>query len=433
MSLLPAHEHVVLRNAQPAQLEQAVADNHRQLFRLNAIALGGAVHSVEGLTCTHTRSNGSAVAFPSMTEASAGAQLDAMMDFFRAQQADNVGYWSLDPPSPANIGASLLARGFQPGWQPCWMSLDLDAMDNSYKAPDFLEIRADNSIPVNGVKDLPYGGNGGALSDALFLAYPERVQRFVAFRKGSIVGQCCLFFTTGANGIAGMYNVGVKPSAQRQGIGKALVIAACRFAAERGYQYVMLNANQMGRPVYEQVGFKFIGYGCTWWLIGWRYITHVVTSDMIRLAEAAGKGDLDTLGKVGTTFTPEELNSPLSNGMTLVQIAVHQHQPAAAEWLIRHGAVCTVLDAWDLGWKDRAADLLAKHPGEVDRRYFDWQGTLLHVAAQRDDIDLAQMALDAGADLSLQDKDHDSTPMGWAQYFRRPAIISLIKKYMDNN
>lgn len=433
MSLIPAQEHTVLRNAQPTQLEQAVADNHRQLFSLNAIALGGAVHSVEGLTCTHTRSNGSAVAFPSMTDASAGAQLDAMMDFFRAQQADNVGYWSLDPPSPANIGASLLARGFQPGWQPCWMSLDLDTMQFSYSAPDTLAIRADNNIPVNGVKDLPYGGNGGALSDALFLAYPERVQRFVAFREEVIVGQCCLFFTTGANGMAGMYNVGVIPSAQRQGIGKALVIAACRYAAERGFQYVMLNANHMGRPVYERVGFQFISYGCTWWLMGRRYITHAAAPAMVLLAEAAGKGDLDTLEKMAPAFIPEELSRPLSNGMTLVQIAVHQHQPPAVEWLIRHGAVCTALDAWDLGWKDRAAALLAKDPQEVDRRYFDWQGTLLHVAAQRDDMALAQLALDAGADLSITDKDHDSTPMGWAHYFRRPAIISLIKKYMDNN
>jgi len=433
MSQTPAHEHVVLRNAQSAQLEQAVAENHQQLFSLNATALGGTIHSAEGLTYTYTRANGSAVAFPSMTEATAGAQLDAMMDYYRAQQADNVGYWSLDPPSPANIGAYLLARGFQPGWQPCWMSLDLNTLDSSYTRPDFLEIRADNRIPVKGVKDLPYGGNGGALSEALFRAYPERVQRFVAFREGNIVGQCCLFFSTGPNGIAGMYNVGVIPSAQRQGIGRAIVIAACCFAAERGYQYVMLNANHMGRPVYEQVGFHFIGYGCTWWLIGWRYITHVVSPGMIRLAEAAGKGDLDTLEKAGTAFSPDELNSPLSNGMTLVQLAVHQHQPAAAEWLIRHGAVCTALNAWDLGWKDRAADMLANNPQEVNRRYFDWQGTLLHVAAQRDDIALAQLALEAGTDLSITDKDHDSTAMGWAHYFRRPAIIALIQQYMENN
>ncbi len=433
MSLIPAHDHPVLRNARTAQLEQAVAENHRQLFSLNAMALGGTIHAGEELTYTYTGANGSAVAFPCMTEATAGAQLDAMMDHYRAQQADNVGYWSLDPPSPANIGASLLARGFQPGWQPCWMSLDLDTMQSSYTAPDTLAIRADNNIPVNGVKDLPYGGDSGALSDALFSAHPERVQRFVALREGIIVGQCCLFFTTGPHGIAGMYNMGVIPSARQQGIGKAIVIAACRFAARRGYQYVMLNATNMGRPVYERVGFQFISYGCTWWLMGRRYITHADTPAMILLAETAGKGDLDTLEKAATVFTPEELNRPLSNGMTLIQLAAHQQQPAAAECLMRHGAACTVLDAWDLGWKDRAADMLARHPGEVDRRYFDWQGTLLHVAAQRGDTALAQLALDAGADLSIPDKEHNSTPLGWAQFFRRPAIITLIKKYMDNN
>ncbi|AXY73298.1 GNAT family N-acetyltransferase [Paraflavitalea soli] len=433
MSITPAHDQAVLRNARHTQLEQAVADNHRQLFDLNAKALGGTVHSAEGLTYTYTRSNGSAVTFPSMTEEAAGAALDAMMDYYRTQQADNVGYWSLDPPSPANIGASLLARGFQPGWQPCWMALDLGTMHTDYTVPDNVQILADNHTSVNRIKDLPYAGNGGALSDALFQAYPERVQRFIAFREGAVIGQCCLFFTTGPDGIAGMYNVGVIPSAQRQGIGKALVVAACRFAAERGYQYVMLNANHMGRPVYEQVGFQFIGYGCTWWLIGWRYITHAATPDMVNLAEAAGKGDLGILERLGTAFTPEELDRPLANGMTLMQVAAHLHQPAAAEWLINHGVACTALDAWDLGWKDRAADILATHPGEADRRYFDWRGTLLHIAAQRDDIALAQLALDAGTDLSIQDKDHDATPLGWAHYFNRPAIIALIKKYMDNN
>lgn len=431
MSLTPVHDHSVLRNASTAQLEQAVADNHRQLFCLNALALGGDVHITDELTYTYTPANGAAVALPSLTEANASAQLDVMMDFYRARQADNIGYWSLDPPSPPYIGASLLARGFQPGWQPCWMALDVNKIQTGYPAPSTLEIKTDNGIPIHGVQGLPYGDNGGALSDALFRTYPERVQRFVAFLDGAIVGQCCLFFTTGTQGIAGMYNVGVIPPAQRQGIGKALVIAACHFARERGYQYVMLNANHIGRRTYEQTGFQFISYGCTWWLMGKRYITHPTAQKMVLLAEAAGKGDLASMEKMRSSFTAEELNTPLSNGMTLVQLAAHARQPAAAEWLIQQGALCTALDAWDLGWKDRVATMLATDAQEVNRRYFDWQGTLLHVAAQRGDTALAQLALKANADLSIKDKEYDGIPLGWAYHFQRLAIITLIKEYMD--
>ena len=429
MTSIPANELSVLRNAGAAQLEQAVAENHRQLFCYNTSALGGVVHTDDGLTYTYTLNNGSSVVFPSLTPGNEGVQLDAMMDFYRAHHAENVGYWSLDPTEPADVGAYLLARGFQPGWQPCWMAMDLDAAQTDCQAPAALEIQTSNDIPVHDVEGLPYNDKGGLFSDALLHTYPERGQRFIAFLDGVIVGQCCLFFTTGANGIAGMYNVGVVPSMRRKGVGKAVVLAACRYARERGYQYVMLNANDMGRPVYEQAGFRVIGHGITWWLMGQRYITHPPARHIVALAEATGKGDIAALEKMGALATPEELNAPLSNGMTLLQLAAHCRQPAAAEWLIAHGALLTALYAWDLDWKERAAALLAADPQEVNRTYFDWQGTLLHIAAQRGDIALARLALNAGVDLSIKDKEHDSIALGWASYFHRREIIALIEEY----
>ncbi|NII28524.1 GNAT family N-acetyltransferase [Pseudoflavitalea sp. X16] len=429
MSTIPVSGQLVLRDASAAQLEQAVAENHRQLFCDNARALGGVVNVADGLTYTYTPANGSAVVFPSLTSGNAGAQLDAMMDFYRANQAQHVGYWSLAPTAPADVGAYLLARGFQPGWEPCWMALDLDVAQTDELAPAKLEIRASNDTPVHDVEGLPYNDTGGPISDALFHTWPEKVQRFVAFLDGVIAGQCCLFFTTGANGIAGMYSVGVVPSMRRKGIGKAIVLAACRYAKEHGYQYVMLNANGMGRPVYERAGFQVIGHGITWWLMGQRYITHPPARHIVSLAEATGRGEIAALEKMGASATPEELNTPLTNGMTLLQLAAHCRQPAAAEWLIEHGASLTALDAWDLGWKERAAALLAAHPPEVNRTYFDWQGTLLHIAAQRGDIALAQLALNAGVDLSIKDKEHDAIALGWAYYFHRREIIALIEKH----
>lgn len=432
MGSVPVNGQSVLRNASTAQLEQAVAENHRQLFCHNARALGGVVNISDGLTYTYTPANGSSVVFPSLTPGNAGAQLDAMMDFYRAHHAENVGYWSLDPTEPADVGAYLLARGFQPGWQPRWMALDLDAVQTAYPVPAGLEIQVSNDIPVRDVEGLPYNDNGGPFSDALFHIYPERVQRFIAFLDGAIVGQCCLFFTTGADGIAGMYNVGVVPFMRKRGIGKAVVLAACRYAKERGYQYVMLNANDMGRPVYVRAGFQVIGHGITWWLMGQRYVTHPPAPHIVALAEATGRGDMETLKSTGASATPEELNAPLTNGMTLLQLAAHYRQPAAAEWLIAHGAILTALYAWDLGWKERAAALLAANPQEVNRTYFDWKGTLLHIAAQRGDYALAQLALNAGVDLSIKDAEHDSVALGWAWYFHRKDIIALIEQHTGN-
>lgn len=428
MDIGSANERIVLRNATTAQLEQAVAENHRQLFCCNAIALGGVVYTADGLVYTYTAANSSAVVFPSMAPDKASAQLDAMMDFYRAQEAAHIGYWSLDPAEPADMDARLLARGFQPGWKPRWMALDVTTTQTDYAASPALEIRSSNEIDIHEVEGLPYG-NGGAFSGALFRTYPEKVQRFIAFANGAVVGQTCLFFTSGPMGIAGMYNVGVIPSMQRKGIGKALVITACRYAQERGYQYVMLNANDVGRRTYEQVGFRIIGYGLTWWITSKRYITHPDSPQMVALAEATGLGDMETLQQTGATLTPDELDAPLANGMTLMQLAAHCRQPAAAEWLIDHGAICSALVMWDLDWKDRAAALLAADPQEVNRTYFDWEGNLLHIAAQRGDIELAKLALAAGVDLTMKDKEHSSIPSGWAYYFGRREIIKLIEEY----
>jgi hypothetical protein len=225
--------------------------------------------------------------------------------------------------------------------------------------------------------------------------------------------------------VGGIYNVGVVPELRNQGIGKAITLAACRYAKERGYRYTVLNA--AARHLYELLGFKWISNGLTWWLIGNRYITHTPSAAQVALAEAIGKGDIAALDEMAHRFTPAHLNAPITNDMTLLQLALHSRQPASAEWLTAHGALYSARDAWDLGWKDRAAALLAANPQEVNRLYDQEQLTILHTAAQRNDIELARLALAAKPDLRIKDTMHGGTPLDWAEYFRRPEITALIK------
>ena len=421
----------VLQQATKQQLEQAIAENHRQLFMLGAVVKGGEVVSSGELTYTWSPDSAASVLFPVLSEPGIGNLLDDMMTYYRSHPPKSIGYWSLAPAEPGDISARLLARGFQLGWQPCWMAIDLEHINTDYPVPEGLEIRVDNSIPVQDVKGLPYG-DSDTVTDAFLQIHPARAQRIVALLDGEIVGHNCIFFTTGPDGVAGLYNVGVLPAFQKQGIGKAIVAAACRCARERGYQYATLNANYIGRRTYEQVGFEFVGHGITWWIVNHDFISHPPSPDLVAFTEAAGKGDIVALEAIGRHFTATELNAPLINGMKLIELAAHFKQPAAAEWLIAHGAVCTALVAWDLGWKDHVTTLLANDPQEVNRRYFEWEGTLLHIAALRDDLELAQLALANGADLSIRDKEHDSSPLGWAWYFKREEMIALIKECMDN-
>ncbi|KAA2239297.1 GNAT family N-acetyltransferase [Chitinophaga agrisoli] len=411
----------VLKNATAAQLEQAAAFNHQELFTRNAMAQGGLVKTSAGLTCTYGGPDKEAmVGFPVLEAAGAGGQLDAMMDWYRQYPPNGIGCWSLHPPQPADLGIRLLARGFKRGWRPCWMGLDLQKIQTAHPVPAGLELHADNTTGIDLTPNLPYAGEDGAISPALLQQQPEIAQRFIATLNGQVVGHSCVFLTTGPYGAAGIYNVGVVPHAREKGIGKAVVIAACQYAKEQGYHYAVLNAT--GRRMYNQVGFSWIGDGYTWWLHGDLFRKHPPKAQQIALAEAIGRGIIPANG----SFETQDLHTILANGMTLMQLAVQCQQPAAAAWLVERGVGYSALDAWDLGWKDKAAALLATHPEQANQQYGDWQATLLHLAAERNDLALAKLALAAHPDLTITDKRYNGTPLGWAQHLQRNEIIQLI-------
>src|SRR4051812_16956554 len=107
----------------PDQLEAAVAENHREWMHLKARAAGGEVREAEGVTWTYAGTHGEAmVLFPRLTPERAGEQLDDVVEYYRERRPEPlVGCWSLAPPQPPDLEVRLLARGFQPGWQPRWM------------------------------------------------------------------------------------------------------------------------------------------------------------------------------------------------------------------------------------------------------------------------------------------------------------------------
>lgn len=433
----------LLREATAAQLERAAALNHTELFGQDAIALGGEVKQLEGLRYTYAGRNAeSIILFPVLAAETAGRQLDSLIADYLLHPPKSAGCWSLDPPQPDDLGVRLLARGFQPGWRPCWMALDLEKMVPSHPSPKELRVEADNLTSLLGIEGLPYAR---AIIPPLPSPHPEEhpagVQQFVARLKGKVVGHSGVLLTTGAYGVAGIYHVGVVPSARNKGIGKAVVTAACHYARERGYKYAVLNAT--GRRMYEQIGFTWMGDGCTWWLKTDRLLAHPPTTTQIALAEAVGRGDLPALDSLqpldalqrltgphvqhdGSSFQHDYLGRPITNGMTLMQLAVHCHQPASGEWLAARGCPFQILDAWDLGWKDRAAHLLRKFPAQVNQLYGELNKTLLHIAAERNDPELANLALSARPNLKIRDKVYQSTPLDWARHFGHEEIARLI-------
>jgi GNAT superfamily N-acetyltransferase len=421
MMAIPA----ILQNADYRQLEQAAAFNHQELFKKEALTLGGNLFNAEGLQWTSGNSQSpSMVAFPQLTEDNAGRQLDKLMSFYRSYPPKGAGCWSLDPSCPADLGIRLLARGFQPGWRPRWMALDLAKVRTDHPYPKGLTIAADNHTSLTGVKHLPYAQV--IIPAESTIDMPGQWIRFVASIRGKVVGHSVVFLTTGQLGAAGIYHVGVVPRARHKGIGKAVTLAACLYAREKGYRYAVLNSTGAGQRTYEQLGFTVSGDGWTWWLLTERFLSRPPSSRDVQLAEAIGRGDGLALETLRPDYQREDLNRSLANGMTLMQLAVHCHQSLSAEWLAAGGADYTVLDAWDLGWKDQARQLLRKDPESVNRLYSEWDKTLLHFAAERNDAELAQLVLSVRPNLRLKDNTYKATALDWAKHFGHAAIIELI-------
>jgi GNAT superfamily N-acetyltransferase len=81
----------------------------------------------------------------------------------------------------------------------------------------------------------------------------EPVRMFIALKNDRVVGGCQISL---AHGVACLFNVTTIKSERGQGIGKALSIVAIENVRKLHYRYMLLQASDMGSPVYKKLGFK---------------------------------------------------------------------------------------------------------------------------------------------------------------------------------
>jgi GNAT superfamily N-acetyltransferase len=341
-----------------AALIRAAAANHRSWFRRLARARGGRVEHAGGLDLI-LDDRSAAIAFPR------SRRIDAAVARIRELGLREASCWTERP--DRDLGTRLVARGFGWGWQPHWMALDLGHVPE----PDPRHPVETGNVAIPAA--VPYGGDPDA---------PPAVHVSVTV-DGAVAGHAAM---NPWRGVAGVYSMGVDPAHHREGIGRALTIAACRIAAEQGCTHATLNATGEGELLYRAVGFESLGWGQTWWYAP----GPEPTPRQVELAEAIGFGDIGALASLDPTAA--ELVERLPGDTSPLRLAVVTDRLESARWML-----------------DRA-------PSLIRRRFEPFGGTLLHLAVEWDRPDFARLALEHGADPAARDRTYRGTPLQWVEH-----------------
>jgi GNAT superfamily N-acetyltransferase len=347
-----------------------------------------------------------------------GAELEDLLRDARARGPHDIGVWRLGTELAPDVAAGLVGHGWGWGWQPHWMALDLTrepATDGNPPREISLRLFGGDEDPSG--EELPYDETPPEVHARLAAAYPRTVWRYVAIEDGRIVGHCTLSVTGGSPAVAGVFDLGVVPSARRRGIGTALLQAVCSEGRARGCDHAVLNATPEGQGVYRRVGFESLGHGQTWW---WHDCGGAAWPDVdeVRYAAAIGRGDLAAMDEL----PPRDPDRDLPGGLPPLRLAIECGRTDVAQWLVAHGAALDLISAWDLGWREDARRL-AREQARTPAA----EGTItpLHVAAARGDVELAALMLDAGATRDAVGPDGE-TPLDLARLFRHARAAELL-------
>ena len=120
------------------------------------------------------------------------------------------------------------------------------------------------------------------------------------------------------------------------------------------------------------------------------------------LFSALALGDLETASRL-VSEQPGRLHRDAS-GANPLHLLAKRGDAAGVRWLLERGADSNAL--WD---------------------HWGASVTPLHLAAMTGSLEVARLLLDAGADPTIRDSEHDSNPLGWAEYFGRVDIVHLLR------
>jgi GNAT superfamily N-acetyltransferase len=203
-------------------------------------------------------------AFARFSESNVDARIDAVLDFFRARRTD-MSWWVGPGSTPSDLVDRLVAHGLASEGQVPAMAVSL-ADWTPPPTPDGIEIEPVlDAAAFHVAMEIMFDGfemprDGLPLFEERYRDHcigPVASGRFFTARvDGRPVG-------TGlglpSDGLVGIFNVATLPNARRRGAGGAVTSAAMAYGLARGARDAVLESSEIGRSVYERLGFRQIG------------------------------------------------------------------------------------------------------------------------------------------------------------------------------
>jgi GNAT superfamily N-acetyltransferase len=168
--------------------------------------------------------------------------------------------WLTGPESqPADLGKHLEKHGFT-GEDSAGMAIDLAQLKEDLPKPAGFTTQR-----VTGEADLRIWGqvfgaafcasdsSVEALCDLTMSIGLDKMRCYLGWLNGKAVAISSLFLGAG---VVGIYNVATLPEARRRGIGALITAIPLREARAEGYKAGVLQASEMGEPVYRSLGFQ---------------------------------------------------------------------------------------------------------------------------------------------------------------------------------
>ena len=170
--------------------------------------------------------------------------------------------WYITPQScPVYLQNTLKDYGFT--YKDDWsaMAFDLENVPESFDSPEGMEIKEVLNLEELKiwtdilVKSFEFSEIVQSYKKYFINAGLESPNShyYLGFLNGKPVATGVLFDGEGA---AGLFYIGTVTEARRQGIAKAMVCYLLSTAKKKGYSISVLQASEMGYPVYKKIGFK---------------------------------------------------------------------------------------------------------------------------------------------------------------------------------